>query len=99
MWTTRDPLGRDVILRQDALDYIRSKHGREDLDPKDIVYAVESATVRQRSVHGTGARERLCAPDLGPSRWLVVVVDFAYEPALVWTAWPARRLTIRRTML
>lgn len=98
MWSTRDPLGRDVLLTQDALEYIHSKDGREDLGPEDIMRAVELATVRHRSQR-SAARERLCARGLGPSHWLVVVVDFSYEPALVWTAWSTRRLPTRRTTL
>jgi hypothetical protein len=86
------PDGARVVLFEDTwLQHILNQHsGHAELEPylKAILEAIESPDHRERE--SWPGRERFFKRDVGPSRWLMVVVDSAGKPARVVTAFGYR---------
>lgn len=82
------PDGARVVLFEDTwLRHILNPHsGHDELEPhlKAVLDAIESPDYRERE--SWPGRERFFKRDVGRSRWLMVVVDSAEEPARVVTA-------------
>lgn len=85
----RDRGGRAVVLTQERMDHIVRRHRKLDGHELAIMRAVETADIRCR---GNDAKsEELYARNLGPSRWLCVVVGYEGVRGHIRTAYPHRR--------
>jgi hypothetical protein len=82
------PDGARVVLFEDTwLRHILNPHqGHAELEPhlKAVLEAIESPDHREQE--SWPGRERFFKRDVGPSRWLMVVVDSAEEPVRIVTA-------------
>lgn len=80
--------GTRVVLFEDTwlLHVLNPDHGHAELEPhlKAVLDAIGSPDHREPD--GWPDRERFFKRDVGPSRWLMVVVDFEEEPARIVTA-------------
>jgi len=86
---TVDPDGRRVVLDDDGWQHILEEHGEIEPHLEAIMLTVrEPQHSRVDPRHG---RMRYWRPELGPSRWLMVVVDFGVDPARVVTAYGIRK--------
>lgn len=84
-----DPDGRRVVLDVAAWRHIMDEHA--ELEPhREAVLATVAAPDHRGSDPRPG-RARYWRRGLGPSRWLMVVVDFESVPARVVTAYANRR--------
>ena len=84
-----DPDGRGVVLDLAGWQHIVDEHG--ELAPhREAVLATVAAPDHRGSDPRPG-RERYWRHGLGPSRWLMVVVDYESMPARVVTAYGNRR--------
>jgi hypothetical protein len=82
---TRDSCGRPVLLRKAAMMHIARRHREMEGCELAIATAIENATER---CHGRQpGREILYAPNLGPARWLAVVVAYVDGRGEVVTAY------------
>lgn len=87
--STRDTLGRHVVLTEDRWwGHIVAPDGHPELEGLElaVMRAIETAD-RSRAGKRPG-RQEFYARDLGPARWLVVIVDYSATPAWVVTAHP-----------
>jgi hypothetical protein len=85
---TTDPDGRQVVLDSDGWRHILDEH--LELAPhKDGILAT-IASPDHREDDPRPGRERFWRQALGPSRWLMAVVDFEQSPARVVTAFGRR---------
>jgi hypothetical protein len=85
---TETPEGVRVVLFEDTwrLHILDPGDGHSELEPHlDVVMTAASAP-DHREPDGWPYRERFFKIDAGPSRWLMVVVDFENEPARIVTA-------------
>jgi hypothetical protein len=82
---TRDSLGRPVWLPERAMRHIARRHPEMDGCELAIVTAIENAT--ERCEGRQPGREILYAPNLGPARWLAVVVAYTAGCGEVVTAY------------
>lgn len=80
---------RRVVLRQKARDHIVRQHRQLDGHEMAIMRAVETADIRCAGNY-EGAEE-LYAENLGPARWLVVVVAYSGRFGSIVTAYPYSR--------
>ena len=88
MWETLDPEGRRVVLDEVAWTHIILEHDDLDCVPRDILQAVEAPG---RHMHGREPREEwFYAPEIGPSRWLKVVVHYEEGAGRIVTAFARR---------
>ncbi|HEX4437057.1 MAG TPA: hypothetical protein VH061_09710 [Solirubrobacteraceae bacterium] len=82
---TKTPEGMRVVLFEDTwLMHILNPHsGHAELEPhlKTVLDTLESPDYRE--AERWPARERFFKRGAGPAHWLMVVVDFAQEPARV----------------
>jgi len=86
---TLDPAGRRVVLDVAAWGHIIDEH--PELAPhRDAVIATVAKPDHRGSDPRPG-RERYWRRGLGPSRWLMVVVDYGSVPARVVTAYGNRK--------
>lgn len=86
---TVDPDGGRVVLDVAGWRHIMAEH--QELEPhREAVLATVAAPDHRGSDPRRG-RERYWRRGLGPSRWLLVVVDFAAVPARVVTAYGSRK--------
>ena len=81
--------GRRVVLDLEGWRHIMDEHA-ELVPHRDSVLATVAAPDHRGSDPRT-KRERYCRRGLGPSRWLMVVVDYESVPARVVTAYGNRR--------
>jgi hypothetical protein len=85
---TTIPEGTRVVLFEDTwrLHVLNPDHGHAELEPhlKAVLAALSSPDHREPD--GWPDRERFFKRDVGPSRWLMVVVDSEKEPARIVTA-------------
>jgi len=86
---TIDPDGRPVVLDPDGWDHILHEH-RELAPYREEIMATVSAPDDRRPDPRPG-RERYYQRDVGPSRWLFVVVHFNEMPARIVTAYANRK--------
>ena len=84
-----DPAGRRVRLKLETLRHIIDNHPELEQHADDVMAAV--ARPDWRELDPRPGRERYYKRDVGPSRWLLVVVDFEGDPARVVTAYVNRR--------
>jgi hypothetical protein len=82
------PDGVRVVLFEDTwLRHILNPYsGHAELEPylKSVLDTVEAPSHRERE--SWPGRERFFKRDVGPSRWLMVVVDFTGQPVRIVTA-------------
>lgn len=84
----RDPDGRRCVLDADGWRHILNEHAEIASHQAAILAAVSSPDHREDDPRP--GRERFWGEDLGPSRWLFVVVDFSEPPGRVVTAFGRR---------
>ena len=84
-----DPDGRRVVLDAAGWRHIVEEHG-EIAPHRDAVMGTIAAP-DHRTADARAGRERYWRRGLGPSRWLLVVVDFSSVPARVVTAFGNRK--------
>ncbi len=84
-----DPEGRRVVLDDDGWEHILEEH--DEIEPHlEAVLLTVSEPLHMR-VDPRPGRTRYWRRELGPSRWLMVVVDFGVEPARIVTAYGNRK--------
>jgi hypothetical protein len=86
---TTDPDGRTVVLDDEGWEHILHEHPELAPYRHEIMAAVNSPD-RRRPDPRPG-RERYYSRDVGPSRWLFVVVQFNEMPARIVTAYANRK--------
>ena len=86
---TTDPDERRVILDADGLRHVIQNHGELAGSERAIMDTVSMPDHRDQDPT-FASRERFYRRDLGPSRWLAVVVDYSTDPAVVITAFGRR---------
>jgi hypothetical protein len=84
-----DPDGRRVVLDAGGWTHIVAEHA-EMVVHRDAVLATV-AKPQHRRPDARPSRERFWRRGLGPSRWLLMVVDFGMQPARVVTAYGNRK--------
>jgi hypothetical protein len=85
---TVDPDGRPVVLIRAGWDHIVRRHPEMAGRQSDVMRAVSEP--QHREPDRRPGRERFWRSGEGPSRWLLVVVDFDPQPARVVTAFGNR---------
>ena len=85
-----DPDGRTIVLDAAGWRHVTQNHP-EMADHLPAIVAALSQPDRRDSDPRPG-RRRYYRESVGPSRWCLVVVDFAHQPARVVTAFGIRRL-------
>jgi len=87
-----NPDGVRVVLFEDTWlrHILNPRSGHAELEPhlKAVLEAIASPEHREQE--SWPERERFFKRDVGPSRWLMVVVDSAEEPARIVTAFGYR---------
>lgn len=87
-----NPDGVRVVLFEDTWlrHILNPRSGHAELEPhlKAVLEAIASPDHREQE--SWPERERFFKRDVGPSRWLMVVVDSAEEPARIVTAFGYR---------
>jgi hypothetical protein len=86
---TTDPDGRTVVLDDDGWDHILHEHPELAVYQHEIMVAISSPDYRRPDPRA--GRERYYSRDVGPSRWLFVVVNFNETPARIVTAYANRK--------
>jgi hypothetical protein len=94
MWRATDRIGRRVSLTTAALRHARGedeteRERRTYITGRTVKVAVERG---RRYADMTDGRERLIASDVGPSAYLVVVIEVQAETGTVITAYAMRRI-------
>lgn len=84
-----DPDGRRVELTEERWGHILAEHGEMAVH-RDGVLATVGAP-EHRDPDPRPGRERYWRRGLGPSRWLLAVIDFETDPARVVTAFGNRK--------
>jgi len=84
-----DPDGRRVVLDVAGWQHIADEHAELMPHREDILATVGAP--HHRAPDPRPERERYWRRGLGPSRWLMVVVDFSAVPARVVTAYGNRK--------
>lgn len=84
-----DPDGRHVVLDAAGWRHIVDEHGELAPLREGVLSAV--ALPDHRTPDPRPGRERYWRRGLGPSRWLMVVVDFTSVPARIVTAYGNRK--------
>lgn len=84
-----DPDGRRVVLDQRGWDHVVTEHDEMAVHRTAVIATITSPDHRQPDPRAS--RERYWRRGLGPSRWLLVVVDFDADPARVVTAYGNRK--------
>jgi len=84
-----DPGGRTVVLDDEGWGHILQEHGEMALYREEVMATVASPEHRRGDPRP--GRERYYSRDVGPSRWLFVVVDFNETPARIVTAYANRK--------
>jgi hypothetical protein len=84
-----DPGRRTVVLDEEGWGHILQEHGEMALYREEIMATVASPDHRRGDPRP--GRERYYRRDVGPSRWLFVVVDFNETPARIVTAYANRK--------
>ncbi len=84
-----DPDGRRVILDQHGWDHVVTEH--DEMTPHRTAVMATITSPEHRQPDPRAGRERYWRRGLGPSRWLLVVVDFDVDPARVVTAYGNRK--------
>lgn len=84
-----DPDGRRVVLDDGGWKHILGEHA-EMTAHRDAVLATVTKPQHRRP-DPRPSRERYWRRGLGPTRWLLVVVDFRSQPARIVTAYGNRR--------
>jgi hypothetical protein len=85
---TSTPEGTVVVIFDDTWrDHILDpQEGHAELAPHLEAVLAAVAAPDHREADERPGRERFYKQDVGPSRWLMVVVDFGQEPARIVTA-------------
>jgi hypothetical protein len=85
---TRTPEGVRVVLFEDTwlLHVLNPDGGHIELEPHLAAVLAVLLDPDHREPDPRPSRERFFKQDVGPSKWLMVVVDSAQEPARIVTA-------------
>lgn len=86
---TVDPDGRRIILDYEGWEHILEEHPEMATSREQIMATIRSPDHRRPDPRP--GRERYYSRDLGPSRWLFVVVDFSETPPRIVTAYANRK--------
>jgi hypothetical protein len=86
---TVDREGRRIVLDDAGWRHILEEHQEMEVHLEAVMLTV-SEPQHWREDPRPG-RMRYWRPELGPSRWLMVVVDFGVDPARVVTAYGIRK--------
>ena len=91
-WPLRvtDPDGREVLLTESAWAHIIRLDGHPELESRQSIVLSVVEQPDHREGDPRPGRERFWRRDVGPSRWLRVIVDFNAEPAVIVTAFSER---------
>ena len=84
-----DPGGRRVVLDDGGWTHIVDEHAEMAIHRDALLVTVTKP--QHRRPDPRPSRERFWRRGLGPSRWLLVVVDFGVQPARVVTAYGNRK--------
>jgi hypothetical protein len=84
-----DPEGRRVVLDQRVWDHMLKEHPEIGAHRASVMATITAPEHRRPDPRP--GRERYWRRGLGPSRWLLVVVDFGSDPARVVTAYGNRK--------
>ena len=84
-----DPDGRQVELTAERWAHILEEHGEMAVHRGALLGTVTEP--QHRTPDPRPQRERYWRRGLGPSRWLLVVIDFGSDPARVVTAFGNRK--------
>jgi len=84
-----DPDGRRVVLDVDGWEHILEEHGEMAAHQAAVITTVSAPHHRRQDPRP--GRERYWRRGLGPSRWLLAVIDFSTDPARIVTAYGNRR--------
>ncbi len=84
-----DPEGRRVVLDQRGWDHVLTEHAEMAPHQAGVMATIEQPEHRRPDPRS--GRERYWRRGFGPSRWLLVVVDFGVAPARVVTAYGNRK--------
>lgn len=84
-----DPDGRAVVLDEEGWEHILQEHAEMAHYCEEILATVCSPDHRRPDPRP--GRERYYSRDVGPSRWLFVVVHFNETPARIVTAYANRK--------
>jgi hypothetical protein len=87
--TVVDPDGQTIVFESDAWDHIVDEH-TEMADYRDAIL-LTVAEPDHRGNDPMPGRKRYWRQEVGPSRWLRVVVDFNVRPARIVTAFGNRK--------
>jgi hypothetical protein len=90
MWHAVDRKGRRIVLSETRWRHIRERHPELAASPEEVLDAVVHADER-RAGHEAG-EEWFYRRNLGPSRWIRVVVHFESGEGTVTTAFPRREI-------
>jgi hypothetical protein len=86
----RDWVGAEVVLDVERLKHIEEGHPELKGHELAIMTAIERADrVKEGNFAGS---KKVSSENLGPSKWLTVVIDYSRNPARVITAYPQARL-------
>lgn len=88
---TVDPGGRRVVLDAEGWAHILQEHEEMATHRDALISTVGAPDYRRPDPDPEAGRERYYRRDLGPSRWLFVVVDFTDTPPRVVTAYGNRK--------
>jgi hypothetical protein len=84
---TATPDGVRVVLFEDTWSqHILARGGHPELAPHLDAILASVAAPDHRESDDRARRERFFKENVGPSRWLMVIVDFEQEPARIVTA-------------
>ncbi len=88
--TVVDPQGRDVALDAEGWGHIVTEHRELASNQEAILSAVRRPS--KQVPDPIAGRERYYRQGIGPSRWIMTVVDFSQTPARIVTAFALRRI-------
>ncbi len=84
-----DPDGRQVVLDRPGWAHVLAEHGEMKTHRDAVLQTIREPEHRRPDARP--GRERYWRRGSGPTRWLLVVIDFNEDPARVVTAYGNRK--------